>query len=205
MVEIGALQQGLTFVAEQKPAAALDAGERLTYQGSVPGNYVVEEPVRQWAPRMQRITTLGVDPELASYSLPQLKWETLQSTDAHAITAMLKQQLPADWQNSSWTIHPSTQPTHWNSLSVDGPNKSRLAEVLVTVAQLIGDVKAIPTIPGMLIDRRGVFSLLTELSPTAAPDCEDLILTSRPTLVLVNEVEPGRYLVLRVVFAPNSQ
>ena len=45
----------------------------------------------------------------------------------------------------------------------------------------------------------GVFTLLTEISPTAAPDCEDLIVTDRTTAVIVNEVEPGRYIVLRVL------
>jgi hypothetical protein len=51
---------------------------------------------------------------------------------------------------------------------------------------------------------RGVFSLVTELAPTAGPDCEDLVITSRPTLVMVKEVAPGRFLAYRVVMPPEN-
>jgi hypothetical protein len=46
----------------------------------------------------------------------------------------------------------------------------------------------------------GIFYLLSELSPTAGPDCEDLVLTSRHCGLILQEVEAGRYLLTRVIF-----
>jgi len=183
-----------------------ELGERLSYQGNVPGHYMVEESVRQWAPRMQRITTLGADPGLADYPLPQLKWETLIAGEPSAITDLLKQRLPSDWKTASWKMSSPTKQTDWNHLTGNDSISARTTDVLKTISQLVWETRSPAEVPGRPGRASGsIFTLLTELSPTAAPDCEDLVITSRPTLVLVKEVESGRYLALRIVFAPEAQ
>ena len=197
-------QQKANFNSPPKPQSQ-ELGARLSYEGRVPGNYVVEEPVRQWAPRMQRITTLGTDPGLTDYPLPQLTWESLIAGDPPAISALLKKRLPSGWQTASWKMRSPTKQTDRNHLSESDAITARTTDVLQTISQLVWETRSPAEVPGSPTQTsRGVFTLLTELSPTAAPDCEDLIITSRPTLVLVNEVEPGRYLALRVVFAPDA-
>jgi hypothetical protein len=96
-----------------------------------------------------------------------------------------------------------TRETGWVHLAGNESVSTRTGEVLDTTSDMLGeswrpvDIQSQSRPP-----IRGVFSLLSELSPTAAPDCEDLVMTSRPTLVLVNEVVVGRFLALRVVFPP---
>ncbi len=174
-----------------------DLGERLSYHGSVPVNYTVEEPVRQWAPQMQRITTLGPDPALADYPLPQIKWDTLLARDAQSLDSALSQSLRNVWPNAQWKIG---KPSIFQKWSQNLPSTVQPNERTTAILQLVS---------GMCCHSpdqspNGIYSLLTELSPTAGPDGEDLNITSRPTALIVNEVEPGRFVVLRVVFPSGS-
>ncbi len=187
------------FRQAQSPrsSSTTELGERLSYHGSVSANYTVEEPVRQWAPRMQRITTLGPDPALADYPSPQIKWDTLLSQDAQSLGSALSQSLKNVWPNAQWMIG---RPSLFKKWSQNLPSTVQLNERTTAILQLVS---------GMCYHSPdqsppGIFSLLTELSPTAGPDGEDLNIISRPTALIVNEVEPGRYVVLRVVFPHDS-
>ena len=178
-------------------------GGRLSYTGNVPGHYVLEEPVRQWDPRMQRITTLGADPELAVFYRPQLPWAQLMASNSREVSESLKKALPPEWQTVWWKIQPPTRSHGWNRFERDEPIPDQINDVLETISDLLEEPWR-PVGRGATTIRinRGVFSLVTELAPTAGPDCEDLIITSRPTLVMMNEVAPGRFLVYRVVLPP---
>ncbi len=181
-----------------KPLATTELGERLSYHGSVPVNYTVEEPVRQWAPRMQRITTLGPDPALADYPLPPIKWDTLLSRDAQSLDSALSQSLRNVWPNAQWMIGKPSIFQKWspNLPSTVPPNERTTAILQLVSGMCCHSPDQSPS---------GIYSLLTELSPTAGPDGEDLNITSRPTALIVNEVEPGRFVVLRVVFPHDSR
>ncbi len=199
-----------------------ELGERLSYHGSVPANYTVAEPVRQWAPRMQRITTLGADPALADYPLPQIDWDAILSQKlrsmappiSHSMAPTLNPSIGKVWPNARWMIDgpgglqqlsPYAAPSGtiitrrhlyggWQNPPSAAPANERTTAVLQIVAGMFRRQSQHP----------GIFSLLSELSPTAGPEGEDLVITSRPTCVIVNEVEPGRYLVLRFVFPHDS-
>ncbi len=171
-----------------------ELGERLSYHGSVPANYIVEEPVRQWAPRMQRITTLGADPALADYPLPQIKWGSILSQDPESMAVAVSQSVEQLWPNARWLIAGPGSHSGWQNSRLDAPVNERTSAILQIVS---GMCHRQPP-------QSGIFSLLSELSPTAGPDAEDLVLSSRPTALIMNEVEPGRYLVLRVVFPKDS-
>ena len=200
-----------------------ELGERLSFQGSVPANYIVEETVRQWAPRMQRITTLGPDPALADYPLPQIDWDAILSQKSrsmappisHSLAPTLNPSIGKVWPNARWMIDgPGGR--------LDSGRRERPGDSAFTVRHLLGGWQNPPTaneanerttavlqlVEGMCqrqpSQSPGIFSLLTELSPTAGPDGEDLVISSRPTCLIVNEVEPGRFLVLRVVFPQDS-
>ena len=172
-----------------------ELGERLIYHGSVPANYLVEEPIRQWAPRMQRITTLGADPALADYPLPQIDWVAILSKERKSMAPALQQSLGKVWPNARWVIEGPDSHSGWQNATPDAPAPERTAAVLQIVSGMCNRY-----LPQDTAQHSGIFSLLSELSPTAAPDGEDLVITTRPTCLIVNEVEPGRYLVLRVVF-----
>lgn len=169
--------------------------ERLSFHGSVPGNYIVEEPVRQWAPRMQRITTLGADPALADYPLPQIPWDAVLTADPKSMAETLSQSIENVWPNARWMIRGPANHSGWQALRPDAPANERTTAVLQVVS---GMCQLDPS------ERLGLFSLVSELSPTAGPDGEDLVIATRPTCLMVNEVEPGRYLVLRVILPPDS-
>ena len=179
------------------------SGERLSYSGNVPGHYVVEEPVRQWAPRMQRITTLGADPELAEFHRPQLPWTKLATREPREISEFLRKTLPPEWQTVWWMIQSPTRRSGWTQLQKDRPISEQMNDVLKTIGDLLGESwQPVNRSTPAIRTHRGVFSLVTELAPTAGPDCEDLVITSRPMLVLVNEVAPDRFLTYRVVLPP---
>lgn len=176
---------------------SLEAEPRLEYSGAVPSNYVVSEPVRQWAPRMQRITTLGADPELASLTLPQVDWSSLGAASGKdPITpAKLEKLSPAisrRYPNALWAMTTPGDGIRWNSTFEDTAVDARLQAIAATV------------LPELLTARgeneRNIFFLQTELSPTAGPDCEDLVLSSRRAGLILQEVEPGKYLVTRTIF-----
>ncbi len=179
--------------SEQSPQPT-ELGERLSYHGSVPANYTVEEPVRQWAPRMQRITTLGADPALADYPLPQIQWDAILSQAPQSMAATVSQSVKKLWPNARWVIEGPGSHSGWQNSHHDAPVNERTSAVLQIVSGICQQQSP----------QSGIFSLLSELSPTAGPDGEDLVITSRPTALIVNEVEPGRYLVLRVVFPKDS-
>ena len=200
-------QQSVMNGGQPAPPPSQELGERLSYVGSVPVQYVVEEPIRQWAPRLQRITTLGVDSGLADYSLPQLKWDAFSARNHEGLANTLEQSLPDPWKAVFWRVHSPTQDSHWSQLPSNDAPSDRTKKMLETVSHLLWESPPRFDHSGNRLTNTfapGVFSLLTELSPTAAPDCEDLVLSTRPTLVLVNEVEPCRYLVLRVILAPEA-
>ena len=178
---------------QQQSAQAL--GERLAYRGNVPGHYVVEEPIRQWAPRLQRITTLGADPSLQHYQLPQIDWKAISVDEIQTMIPTLQRSVCPDWPDALWMIRGPGLETRWQRLNPAGVEDKRSSGVLQIVANVCGSSQP---------QGADIFSLLTELSPTAAPDCEDLVLTSRPMVLIANEVEPGRFLVLRVVFPIDS-
>ncbi|MFO1007455.1 MAG: hypothetical protein U0929_15950 [Planctomycetaceae bacterium] len=184
-------------------SAAYAGGERLSYMGNVPGHYLVYEPVRQWAPRMQRITTLGADPELAEFYRPQLSWAQLTASDPQKVNEYLQKTLPPEWQTVWWKIQSPRRNLGWNQLQKNRPIPDHMNDVLKTVADMLGESwRPVDRSASVTRMHRGVFSLVTELAPTAGPDCEDLVITSRPTLVMVNEVAPGRFLAYRVVMPP---
>ncbi len=181
------------------------SGERLAYTGNVPGNYVVEEPVRQWDPRIQRITTLGADPLLAEFYFPQLSWAQLIASKPEEVSEYLQKALPPEWQTVWWKIQSPTRSAGWTRLQKDRPIPDQTNDVLKTISDLLGESwQPVQRSMPMVRMNRGVFSLVTELAPTAGSDCEDLVITSRPTLVMVNEVAPGRFLVYRVVMPPEN-
>ncbi len=175
--------------SEQSPQPT-ELGERLSYHGSVPANYLVEEPVRQWAPRMQRITTLGADPALADYPLPQVNWDAVLSQAPQSMVVAVSQSVEKLWPNAHWVIQGPGSQSGWQNSRLAAPANERTSAVLQIVSGMCQQQSLNP----------GILSLVSELSPTAGPDGEDLVITSRPTCLIVNEVEPGRYLVLRVVF-----
>ncbi len=179
--------------SEQSPQPT-ELGERLSYHGSVPANYIVEEPVRQWAPRMQRVTTLGADPALANYPLPQIKWDAILSQPPDSKAVAVSQSVEQLWPNAHWVMAGPGLTSEWQNARLDAPVNERTSAVLQIVSGICQQQSP----------QSGIFSLLSELSPTAGPDGEDLVITSRPTALIVNEVEPGRYLVLRVVFPKDS-
>ena len=175
----------------QSSAPPAELGERLSYHGSVPSNYIVEEPVRQWAPRMQRITTLGADPALADYPLPQIDWDTILSQEGQAMAPTLSHSLAKVWPAARWVIKGQDSHSGWQNPQPPDQANQQAAAILLAVSAMCRNPQS---------SSPGIFSLLTELSPTAGPDGEDLVITSRPTCLIVNEVAPRRYLVLRVVF-----
>lgn len=172
---------------------ALD--ERLSFHGSVPVNYIVEEPVRQWSPRMQRITTLGADPALANYPLPQIPWDAVWAAAPQSMAETVSQSVEKVWPNARWMSGGPGFQSGWENSRPDAPANERLSAVLQIASGMCHPQTSLPP---------GLFSLVTELSPTAGPDGEDLVIATRPTCLIVNEVEPGRYLVLRVVFPHES-
>lgn len=187
------------FYNPYEPRSYPDLGPRLTYEGAVPANYKVLEPVRQWAPRLQRITTLGADPALEQYPLPRADWRRLEKPTADdllpAITAMEN-----DFPDASWCLdrRKDFQTTAWASLrksETPSPGGGREAAILTLIQNLTSFPKPSP----------GVFALITELAPTASPECEDLCLTSQPSLIVVQEVEPGRFLATRVIYPPRER
>lgn len=180
------------------PSAISDQSERLNYVGKVPERHLVEEPVRQWSPRLQRVTTLGADPALQEYSLPTLKWDDVPVEHTEATSRYLRDHLPNEWQGAHWRVRGPDSDSGWRPLAAETPKSTRLVDVLETTSRLLWEEHQNTNHPG-------VFALVTELSPTAAPDCEDLVISSRPTLVLVNPVESGKYLVLRVVLLPTIE
>lgn len=168
-------------------------GPRLEYAGAVPFSYVVSEPVQQWTTRMQRITTLGADPELAAYPLPQVDWKPLLPglRSAQVPDAELRKQLESFPSQASEAIIGVARPGQAPVWNVKSGSSSHLASLAQEV------------LPPLLAshDREdGIFYLLSELSPTAGPDCEDLVLTSRHCGLILQEVEAGRYLLTRVIF-----
>ena len=170
--------------------ASQELGERLAYVGSVPGNYVVEESVRQWAPRLQRITTLGADPALVDYTLPKIDWNAVWAAKSVDIVSTMNREVRSGWPEASWSIQGQTSlppgiGTVWNQ----GASSDKTQQILLTVQRLSGLGAG---------ERKGVFQLFSEIAPTAGPDCEDLVI-SRPAVLIMNEVEPGHYLVLRVL------
>jgi hypothetical protein len=198
---MGARNQFAARAMNRTPASV--SGERLSYSGNVPGHYVVEEPVRQWAPRMQRITTLGADPELAEFHRPQLPWTQLAAGAPREISESLQKTLPPEWQTVWWMIQSPTRRSGWTQLQKDRPISEQMNDVLKTIGDLLGESwQPVNRSTPAIRTHRGVFSLVTELAPTAGPDCEDLVITSRPMLVLVNEVAPDRFLTYRVVLPP---
>jgi hypothetical protein len=172
-----------------------ELGERLSYHGSVPASYTVAEPVRQWAPRMQRITTLGADPALAEYPLPQIDWDAILSEEPQPMNLALRQSIETVWPNTHWIIDAPGNSQVWHHPTSAASGHERTQAVLQIVAGMCQRQQSQPP---------GIFSLLSELSPTAGPEGEDLVITARPTCLIVNEVESGRYLVLRVVFPADS-
>ncbi len=196
LVIAGYARQSQLRRSEQSPQPT-ELGERLSYHGSVPANYIVEEPVRQWAPRMQRITTLGADPTLADYPLPQIPWDNLLSQAPQSMAATISQSVEKRWPNARWLIPGTGSHSGWQNSRLDAPANERTSAVLQIVSGMCQQ-------PQQQSSNPGIFSLLSELSPTAGPDAEDLVISSRPTCLVVNEVEPGRYLVLRVVFPHES-
>lgn len=198
---MGARNRFAARATNRNPTYAGD--ERLSYAGNVPGHYSVEEPVRQWSPRMQRITTLGADPELAEFHRPRLPWAQLTASEPHEVSEYLQKNLPPEWQTVWWKIQSPRRNMGWNQLQKDRPISDPMNDVLKTVADMLGESwRPVDRSTSALRMHRGVFSLVSELAPTAGPDCEDLVITSRPTLVMVNEVAPGRFLAYRVVMAP---
>ncbi len=175
----------------QRSPSQQELGDRLSYHGSVPANYIVEEPVRQWAPRLQRITTLGADPDLKDYPLPQIDWNAIPAQEWVKPGPALQQAITKTWPHAQWMARGPVSRTEWASRQSLDPVNPRKQAVLGMISGLTGVLSN---------EDSGVFTLFTELAPTAAPDCEDLVLRSRPSVLIMNEVEPGRYLVLRVVF-----
>lgn len=172
-------------------------GLRLAYSGAVPSSYTVQEPVQQWATRMQRVTTLGADPALDSYPLPRVDWKPMESARSqNAVLAAAMQKMSPTIQSqlpgALWGIARPGERIQWDTNSSFPVEGTRLR----TIADQV--LPELLTAPG--VNDVGIFSLQTELSPTAGPDCEDLVLTSRHCGLILQEVEAGRYLLTRVIF-----
>jgi len=173
--------------------AGSSTGQRLEYSGAVPFSYVVSEPVLQWTTRMQRITTLGADPDLAEYPLPQVDWKPMMQgiRSVQVPDAELQKQLGSLQSQAPEAIIGVSRPGQAPVWKVDAGDTSRTASLAQGV------------LPHLLAshDREdGIFYLLSELSPTAGPDCEDLVLTSRYCGLTLEEVEAGKFLLTRVIF-----
>lgn len=168
----------------------------LEYAGAVPSKYVVSEPVQQWTTRMQRITTLGADPELATYPLPQIDWKPIEEASQQPEVTnpnlrLMLDRIAGQMPKSRVGFARPGGSMVWNTAA---------SETATPRLQALTDAVLPELLTGRGSDAAGIFHLMTELSPTAGPDCEDLVLTSRRCGLILQEVEAGRYLLTRVIF-----
>ncbi|MBX3437765.1 MAG: hypothetical protein KF861_09760 [Planctomycetaceae bacterium] len=160
-----------------------------TYVGNMPGHHAVERTVRQWSPRLSRTTTLGPGETPAESPLVDFDWQSVtpdQLQDPETFAA---------FQETLRQLDPSVDVgllsnTMTIELGNDFPRRTQVFDFLKIVSA-VGDSR--------------LFSIVSQISPTAAGQWEDLALvdpTDGETLLLLvmTESSPGQYVAYRQFF-----
>jgi hypothetical protein len=169
----------------------------VRYTDHVPGAYEFHEPVRQWSPRLFRETTFGVDPRVDAVPLEKIDWTAV---------------VAADWTNADGRTRiaqsirdavPEARVLIRNQLETFdclGTPAEKLESTPGHEVEFISltDTIAAVTSFEMLSDRSeptGLFSMISERSPTCGPELEDLawVDPSDPTEAVLLIGIPGEH------------
>ncbi|MGD9856778.1 MAG: hypothetical protein AB7U20_17660, partial [Planctomycetaceae bacterium] len=179
--ETGAARDGTPMPPRYEPP--------WTYVGSVPGRHVVERTVRQWSPRLSRTTTIGPPERPVESPLAEFDWASVSRKQLADAAGFL------ELQRALQRHDPSVNAVVLNNASPQdtGPPGDQRANVFsfLQAISFTGD--------SML------FSHVSQISPTAAGQWEDLALndqTDGETLLLLvmTESSEGQYVAYRKLF-----
>jgi hypothetical protein len=173
IIGVDMLARGTEGVVSSMAVAREPGGAPVRYANNVPGAYQFHEPVRQWSPRLFRETTFGVDPRVDTELLAKVDWKAIAATDwtnsngrLH-IAQIIRQAIPgATVLLRNRLVTHDCGETEADPTDVDERQLRSLAWMIsdATSFEMRND-KSEPT---------GLFSMVSERSPTCGPELEDL-------------------------------
>lgn len=197
IVGIDKLSKEMEVVASNLEGTRTAGGAPVRYADHVPGAYEFHEPVRQWSPRLFRETTIGVDSRVDAAPLEELDWTAVVAADwtnadgRARIAQIVRVAIPEA------RVLIRNQLETFDCLGIPAEKLASAPSEEVELVSLTDTVAAVTSLK-MLSDRgkpTGLFSMISERSPTCGPELEDLawVDPSDPTEAVLLIGVPGEH------------
>lgn len=187
--------------ADARRQMVLPADKPLDYSGTFPQAFDTVQEVQQWSPVTLRSTTL--EPE--EVNVPGVDWEDVSLVSTPEGTARLSAGLRAisagaEGQYFGFVMHSGSLQRLTYELRDPGSQLSG-SESQRWLATSLGMIDAAETVPTQMPATRGIFSIVSQLSPQGSSCLEDLALSdaSNPDeyVLVIGRVRPGKVDVFR--------
>ena len=167
---------------QERGLDALDQPQTFTYEGRFPSHFTAVQPLYQWTPQLNRTFSLE-----ASDPLPKLNWDAITFQDILSP--------PAPGWVSQKLLGNSGLPV---SVCVFRGSSWNFSSEPVVRPPVLFNSRATLLVNTTVHPERGLFSLVSQVSPTGAPNFEDLAILD-PTdegeaaVVVIHEVGEDIY------------
>jgi hypothetical protein len=187
--------------ADARRQMVLPADKPLYYSGTFPQAFETVQEVQQWSPVTLRSTTL--EPE--EVKVPGIDWEDVSLVSTIEGMARLAIRLRAisdgaEGQYFGFVVHSGSIQRLTYEFQDPGLQLSG-RESQQWVASALGMIDAAESLPTQVAATRGIFSIVSQLSPQGSSYLEDLAMSdaSNPEeyVLVIGRVRPGKVDVFR--------